>query len=221
MCRQTIVFAFILTFALSAYKGMAQSYTDSLQGVYVGSKSSGIDFKPITYDGPATLFVYKASIQNKIHIKHHQYNSYQELLDYETDSIGYLLTVDSAYNFSEDSTPGRIRAGNFNKGQLHYRHRPPGPSNSINYYYDCQKSDDMTLSIDKKPENQAFILYPNPSHGILNIKNNVESDYEIFNLKGELLLQGHNTNNIDISSLQSGEYIIKLAPNLAYKFLKN
>lgn len=72
--------------------------------------------------------------------------------------------------------------------------------------------------------NNAFILYPNPSNNVLNIQNinNMSiSSIEIYNITGQLIMAIlHSTNQIDISSLVSGTYFIKLNSNEGSAHLK-
>src|SRR5690606_28346065 len=60
--------------------------------------------------------------------------------------------------------------------------------------------------------NPEMTLYPNPAKHTLNISL-VEAtgrDYVIFNTVGQVVGKGAYTENIDVSSLQSGVYIIEV-----------
>lgn len=66
-------------------------------------------------------------------------------------------------------------------------------------------------------------IYPNPSSDILNIYNDVEFDYEVLDINGEKLIEGKNNNQINISNLSSGFYLIKIntnSGNKSFKFFK-
>ena len=71
----------------------------------------------------------------------------------------------------------------------------------------------------------AVIVYPNPTKNELNIITNnlLNSEIEISNLMGELLIKTANTSKIDVSGLSIGVYIlhVKLGFNIYnYKFVK-
>ena len=59
-----------------------------------------------------------------------------------------------------------------------------------------------------------MVLYPNPANEVLTIANlNQEYQYEIYDTLGKLLQKGSFVNqqeSIDVSSLKSGLYVIKM-----------
>jgi len=63
--------------------------------------------------------------------------------------------------------------------------------------------------------NFRFQLSPNPVSNILKINTDVQSNYssEIYNLDGKLILKQKNINEIDISDISNGIYLIKLKNN--------
>lgn len=69
-------------------------------------------------------------------------------------------------------------------------------------------------------------IYPNPVKSILNIQSNVPSDfnYFIYNPTGQLLMNGENQNQIDVSSLHPGIYFLRLTDKTGnttnHKFIK-
>jgi hypothetical protein len=76
--------------------------------------------------------------------------------------------------------------------------------------------------------NDYFSLFPNPTNGILNIKTKKEveiSSISIFNTLGQLVLVATgNNNSIDVASLKTGSYFIKIVSNNGTansKFIKN
>lgn len=61
------------------------------------------------------------------------------------------------------------------------------------------------------PEN--ITIYPNPTTDILNISGNINAEYTIFNIQGELIMNGtinNSTSTLDVSSFAKGLYIIKI-----------
>jgi polyhydroxybutyrate depolymerase len=66
-----------------------------------------------------------------------------------------------------------------------------------------------SLSIDNNLINE-FKVFPNPSNNLISISNITGNfKFEIYTLKGELIKEG-NYNNIPISELENGIYIIKI-----------
>ena len=66
-----------------------------------------------------------------------------------------------------------------------------------------------SLSIENELINE-FKVYPNPSNSHISISNITGNfKFEIYTLKGELIKEG-NYNNIPISELENGIYIIKI-----------
>ena len=68
-----------------------------------------------------------------------------------------------------------------------------------------------------------FKVYPNPAIDILNIESDENFDYEVLSINGERLLKGKNNNQINISDLSSGFYLINVktnSGNKSFKFLK-
>ena len=69
--------------------------------------------------------------------------------------------------------------------------------------------------------NLNFSVFPNPSSGIINIKSNSNLvNYDIYNLLGTLVKTGSTINQIDLTSLNKGTYIIKLGNNSSAEFHK-
>ena len=95
-------------------------------------------------------------------------------------------------------------------------------TNSANIYFDFNPAivtDSYTTTIvetlsNETFENNSFALYPNPAKDILNIefKNQTEiKSVAIYNLIGQLVISVPNvTNSIDVSSLASGTYFVKI-----------
>lgn len=72
-----------------------------------------------------------------------------------------------------------------------------------------------TTGVDNVKENSSeFVIYPNPVSDILNIvsSGNV-GNVNIYNITGSLVKQADNTSNIDVSTLSSGNYIIRAIVN--------
>lgn len=62
-------------------------------------------------------------------------------------------------------------------------------------------------------EKSNIKIYPNPVKNILNIKNSgLISEFEIYSMEGKKVMTGNDVNNskIDVSTLQKGNYVIKL-----------
>ncbi|WP_121665294.1 T9SS type A sorting domain-containing protein [Mesonia aquimarina] len=65
------------------------------------------------------------------------------------------------------------------------------------------------LSTDKN-EHKKVKIYPNPSEGLVNIQNSSLIKIQIFNLNGKLIKECKPDNEIDLSEISKGVYLIKL-----------
>jgi hypothetical protein len=83
--------------------------------------------------------------------------------------------------------------------------------------------------INEQIAKQNIHIYPIPCDNILKISSyifNSESNYEIIDITGKIILYGslnNNTNNIDISSIEHGVYFLKINMEnitLNYKIIK-
>ena len=63
-------------------------------------------------------------------------------------------------------------------------------------------------SIDEIDQNR-FVVYPNPTNGILTIESKINTDFVIFNSQGQLVAEYYsNSGQIDLGNLPSGFYMI-------------
>jgi hypothetical protein len=66
------------------------------------------------------------------------------------------------------------------------------------------------VSSDELVFEEDFLIYPNPSNGILNLGEGAELfDVQIFDVNGRLLLTEDNTSQLDLGLLQNGQYFIQ------------
>jgi hypothetical protein len=77
------------------------------------------------------------------------------------------------------------------------------------------------------PDNSLQVrMYPNPvSEGVINIQSNITSaaTYKIYNTLGQVISKGNFSNSIDVSSLQSGMYLLEInteKQNITKRFVK-
>ncbi len=67
-------------------------------------------------------------------------------------------------------------------------------------------------------ENPIFTIYPNPvDAGIVNF--NMQADIYLFDLNGRLLLSKAEANNIDVSHLANGLYIIRTSRGFTQRLI--
>jgi len=57
---------------------------------------------------------------------------------------------------------------------------------------------------------QDFQIYPNPTKGILNFSEFIDSEYTIFDLQGRTVMSGRLQQQLDVSSLKKGIYTIEI-----------
>lgn len=84
---------------------------------------------------------------------------------------------------------------------------------------------DPNLSNTSLDLKKNFIIYPNPVSSILTIQSEKRLDtIEVFDAIGRLVLTKKSTNTLDVSSLQSGNYLMKIGSQNSIesiKFIKN
>ena len=121
---------------------------------------------------------------------------------YRTDTILYFQENDS------------VKAGYvwmYTDSTLILHYSTPNHCDSVVYYH-CMKE----LGIDQLPQDVGyFSLFPNPSHDFIEIKlaNNSSPTYQIsiFDITGkEIISQSSQQNKIDVTTLNSGMYFVKL-----------
>lgn len=82
-------------------------------------------------------------------------------------------------------------------------------------HFVSNESDCNSLSRDKVDQTLTINMYPNPATDFLNIKNlNSNAQISIYNVNGQLVKQhttASNGNSIDVRSLSSGLYLVKVA----------
>ncbi len=60
----------------------------------------------------------------------------------------------------------------------------------------------------------SFALYPNPTKGLLNVKSDLQiEEASVYNLQGQLVLNSKNQSQLNVSSLATGQYLIKVTSN--------
>ncbi len=66
---------------------------------------------------------------------------------------------------------------------------------------------------------QEFVIYPNPVSDILRVEGSVDDYYKVYDVLGRLVLQGTLEDEIDVSKLPSGTYILRVG-NESRKFVR-
>ncbi len=75
------------------------------------------------------------------------------------------------------------------------------------YFYSLHEISSVELESELKDIN----IYPNPTTGILNISGLQNTDIQIYDLTGKLLIDKHQVDNqINVSNLQKGIYTLKI-----------
>ena len=67
---------------------------------------------------------------------------------------------------------------------------------------------------------EAIVIFPNPSGRYLEVRSSISGAFQILSLSGKLLLEGTINTKIDITSLQSGLYLVKLPDGHLLKFVR-
>ncbi len=70
---------------------------------------------------------------------------------------------------------------------------------------------DKTLTTPESELGNSIVLYPNPTKGMLNISSETSVDsILVFNILGKIVAKTTNNNQVDLSELQTGIYIVKV-----------
>ena len=67
---------------------------------------------------------------------------------------------------------------------------------------------------------EATVIFPNPSDRYLEVRSPVRGTFKIVSLSGKPLLEGPTNTKVDISSLQSGLYLVQLPDGRLLKFVR-
>jgi hypothetical protein len=142
-------------------------------------------------------------------------NQFMLTVGSEKNVLHYELQRSSDFtNFSVIET---VPAQN-QMGQLNYYFADNNPLPNINYYRikaidrngDVSYTNSLLLQYNPASTNK---IYPNPTDGIIFIDETDFMSISIKNLSGKLLLQLDKTNEVNISHLENGMYILELTQN--------
>jgi len=94
-----------------------------------------------------------------------------------------------------------------NKAEIYFDANPPIVTNTVISSY-------KVIPVYVEPEKNILELYPNPTAGLVNINSNLNfNSIEVYNIKGEIILQEENKNKIDLSNFSNGTYLIGVYEN--------
>ena len=81
-----------------------------------------------------------------------------------------------------------------------------------------------TLNNDTFERDALFMIYPNPSQGIINIESDSDSNYQVVNQLGQILktfkIEANTINTVDLQNLPESIYFIKEINNTRNKAYK-
>ncbi|MFA9214556.1 MAG: T9SS type A sorting domain-containing protein [Candidatus Methylacidiphilales bacterium] len=187
------------------------------------------------------IFITNSSLPSKkqiIYITTNGCNSFTKLNEYEIEfaSIEYAKATKLQKGFFIGNLKGGGTTYSFNNGETWIKNVDPTVLETLNFFdaetglakagYDIYFFGGLTNNIEEKINVNKINIYPNPVNNILNfsnVKGNV--NFTIFNIQGQLLLNGTSLNNqIDVSSIPTGFYILNIESaqgKLVNKFIKS
>jgi hypothetical protein len=65
-------------------------------------------------------------------------------------------------------------------------------------------------SIAENSEDKHIVLYPNPTNGFVKIEGIEPAEVQVYNAVGQMVKTVRGTNNIDVSSLAEGVYLLRI-----------
>ena len=129
-----------------------------------------------------------------------------------------------------------------NSGALTFATAPdfeaPGSADNSNVYEvevmasDGTNNDTQTITVTvtddpadnilsfSEAEEEVTVLFPNPSGDYLEVRSSVEGTFKILSLSGKPLLEGTTNTRIEVTSLQSGLYLVQLPDGRLLKFVR-
>ena len=85
---------------------------------------------------------------------------------------------------------------------------------------DAKETLSKVISIEIKGNDRKLKAYPNPVSDVLTIETEATGDYHIINILGQIILRGPvSTQQIDVSALSQGNYVLKVGIEQV-KFIK-
>lgn len=86
-----------------------------------------------------------------------------------------------------------------------------------NYYaMSCPETIDFTPNNISENNVNQFVIFPNPTNDIIHFSlDGKETDYSIYNVAGQKVMNGTATESVDVSNLNKGLYIIKIGEKTA------
>jgi len=194
------------TGSLIWYEDSGAGFTATPIATSFGNPSM-VRMKDLDNDGIDDLIVSSgalADVNDLIWFKNNGAGSFgpEQVID-NTQGQAYVFEL---ADFDNDTYPD-IASSAFNDDQLNWFE---------NQYY--------ILGLDDK-DKDTFGVYPNPSSNILNFRSTTSEDFDVlvYDILGKKVIETNKNINtpLDISSLESGIYILKLKDfNKAYKFIK-
>ena len=85
--------------------------------------------------------------------------------------------------------------------------------------FDGTETVSKVVSIAQKGKGKDLTIYPNPVSNTLTVENTEGSDFQVLNLLGQQVLTGKTAQQLDVSALPQGTYILKVGTEQA-KFIK-
>ncbi|MDE0470703.1 MAG: T9SS type A sorting domain-containing protein, partial [Ekhidna sp.] len=90
---------------------------------------------------------------------------------------------------------------------------------------DGSVSDNFDITVNEAPlgadDAAEVVVFPNPSGRYLEVRSIFEGTFKIISLSGKPLLEGTTNTRVDITSLQSGLYLVQLPDGRLLKFVRD
>jgi uncharacterized repeat protein (TIGR01451 family) len=141
---------------------------------------------------------------------------------FENINLPFTANANDGYVVFKIKSKSNLVAGNqvSNLAQIYFDYNFPITTNTAT-------SNFQTLGLNEFSSSKNFIISPNPTNSVLNItnfNNSIISSITIYNLLGQQMQTIINPNEIiDVSNLQSGNYIVSIKTEKAtenFKFIK-
>jgi hypothetical protein len=133
-------------------------------------------------------------------------NGYQDAL-----GLTKFIELPTSGNFTVTASATELAAGLIIQYGFNVKGINANPANEQNIGSVVISS--AATSIQSLSNNSAYSIYPNPAQDVLMINGLTFENYRIFDILGQEVLSGKAVNQVDISKISAGQYIIEISAN--------
>jgi hypothetical protein len=133
------------------------------------------------------------------------------------------FTIQRSTDGSEFASIATVKGAGNSKKEINYSFNDANPANGVSYYrlkqtdFDGKTTYSNVVKINRDEE-ATLMVSPNPSTGGI-AYTNIHGTFTIYNSVGIAVISKEDTNEIDISSLSAGMYVVKSASGQTFRLV--